>query len=494
MYFNNEYNLVKQWDILVYPGVTINGKSYERYTKEDLIKSLNEEFGNQMSTKTITIKSNGQSNTISFSKLNPTFNTEEVANDAINFMKNRDFFTKVSQIIGKKRETLELTLKYNFNLNELNKFIDKTADAIKKQPVDASIKIEDNSIKITDEINGQTLKKDELFNVLKSKIEEFNNNNIELDAIVDTTTPKITREILSKINGKLSESSIYKYQYDYDAGILYNIQLISNNLNGALIYPNEKFSFNELIGDPSNGDYRLLTKAVNGVQREDYFGISESAAVLFDAILRAGIIPNERCKGSEPVDYVTYGMEAIINYNKNDLKFTNKYQSPIYIESAVQNGILTISIYSDISELKGKTYTPLVKDITESDANSTQNTIYIDDSTLEYGKTEVIQTALPKKIVEVYLQSKDQDNEVVEKLLYKQTYNGRSQKIRKGTKVTTITNTTDQSNLTNNIDSTNSIDSTNDSINNSEINTTNVLNTNGSKVQVIPRVITRNAR
>lgn len=435
MYFNNEYNLVKKWDQLVYPGVTINGKSYAGLTKEGLVKALNEEFGDQMDTKTITIKSSGQSNAISFASLNPAFNTEEVADEAFNFMKDKGFFSKVNQIVGKNKESLSLTLKYNFDLEELKNFIGKTAEIIKTYPEDASIKIEDNSIKITDEVNGQVLKTDEIFNTLKSLIEESTYDNIEVEAIVDNIVPRVTRETLSKINGKLSSSLIYKYQYNYNLDILSNIQKVSNKLNGLLIHPGEQFSFNDVIGNPyTSSEYKLVKKTVNGKLKEDYFGLSESAAVLFDAILRAGIIPIERCRNDEPLDYVDFGLEAIIDYGNADLKFTNNFDSPIYIESDVQNGSFMINIYSDISELQGQTYTPVVEDITES-TGTTISRQTINDPTLEEGKTELIQTALPKKEVSVILRTTDQNGRIVnETELYKQRYDGRPEQIRRGTK------------------------------------------------------------
>jgi len=450
IYFNNEYKLVKKWDGLVYPGVTINGKSYTGYTKDELIKSLEEDFGNQMSTKTITIMSNGpnndrQSNAISFSQLDPKFNTDEVVDEAFSFMKDKIFFSKINQISGKNKKTLALDLKYNFNLEELRAFISKTAEAVKREPKDASILIEDNSIKITNEVNGQTLKEDELFNILKSKIEKFNDNNIEVEAVVDTIVPQITRETFSKINGKLAESSMYKYQYNYNAGILSNMQVVSDLLNKTIVYPGEQFSFNNIIGDPTlNSSLKQVTRNVNGYEKNDYFGISEVATVLYDSLLRSGIVP-ERMGPDEPVDYVDFGMEAIIKYGVKDLKFTNDYGSPIYIESAIQNGVLTISIYSNITELNGKTFSPVVKDITTP--NNTITIIYVDDPTFDYGKTEVIQTAIPAKEVEVYLQSVDKNGFVVENKLYKQTYDGRPEEIRRGKKVTV--NTTNSVNTTN---------------------------------------------
>ena len=460
LYFNNEYHLVKEWDNLVYPGVTINGKSYDSLTKDDLVASLNEDFSFQMNTKNITIKCGGQTNTIPFDSLNPTFNTDEVVNNAFSFMKDKGFFSKVNQILGKNKESLPLTLKYSFDLNKLKDFIEKTAEVMKKHPKDASIKIEANSIKITDEVNGQTLKIDELFDILKSKVEQFSYDNIEVDAVVDQDVPMITRDTLSKINGKISNATMYKYQYNYNTDILLNMQKVSNKLNGVLIYPNEEFSFNNVVGDPSM-ILKLIERTVNGELVEDYFGLSESSSILYDALLKAKIIPTERFKADEPVDYVNFGLEAVVNYGIRDLRFINEFSSPIYIESNVENGTLTINIYSDISEMQGNTYTPVVKPVVK-EADDTNKVIYYDDPTLESGKTEVIQTAIPKKEVLVVLQVVDQNQNVYEDPLYWQSYEGRSEKIRRGTKVSDeVVNSTKVNNTSNSSTETNSTTSQN---------------------------------
>jgi|GEM_PF-1698444 len=448
LYFNNEYHLVKRWDNLVYPGVTINGKSYASLTKDDLIASLNKDFSQQMNTKTITIKSGGQTNTILFASLNPKFNTDEVVNEAFNFMKDRGFFSKVNQLLGKNKESLSLKLKYNLDLEELRSFVEKTAEIMKKYPEDASIKIEANSIKIIAESNGQTFKIDELFDILKSKVEEFTYDNIEIDAIVNEDVPKITRDTFSKINGKISSAAMYKYQYNYNIDILSNIQKISNKLNGVLVYSEDEFSFNSIVGDPyTNLEYKLIEKTVNGELADDYFGISESSTVLYNALLGSGIFPTERYKADEPVDYVDFGLEAVVDYGEKDLKFINKFNSPIYIQSNVENGTLTISIYSDISEVQGKTYTPIVKEIDVT--NVTKTIINYDDPTLEYGKKVVFQTAIPKKEVMVVLQIADQVGNIDEIELYKQSYEGRPEKVRRGTKVLVEVNSTNVNSTTN---------------------------------------------
>ncbi len=455
MYFNSQYELVKKWDELVYPGVTINGRSYSSITEDDLISALEEDFGREMNSKTITIKSSiGKDNIISFDKLKPEFNIKEVADEAFNFMKNKDFFSKVNQILGKGRATLPLVLKCKFSETELEKFVEATAKDLKKDAVDASIKIEDNTIKRSDEINGQTLKNDEMLKVLKEKVEEFNYNNIEVDAIVDTILPKVTRTSLIKINGILSSSSFYKYQYNYNTNIFSNIEIVSNRLNGKLIYPGDEFSFNETIGDPafsetiegfSDGKFKLVKKMVNGIEVEDYFGISEAATVLFDSLLKAGIVPTERCKADEPIDYTMFGLEAIIKYGIADLKFKNNFESPIYIQSETENGKLAINIYSNVSELKNSIYTPVVK----SEKGQNLETIYIEDESLDAGASNVIQTGLPSQEVTVFLKIQDASGNITEKELYKQYYTGRPEKIRRGIKQSQIQIENSTSNSTN---------------------------------------------
>lgn len=127
-----------------------------------------------------------------------------------------------------------------------------------------------------------------------------------------------------------------------------NIATAASRINGIVLQPGDKFSFNKTILPRSTANgYVEAPIYVSGKHGTGIGGgICQVSSTLYSAMIDAGIPATERHTHSLPVYYVSEGRDATIAGNYYDLKFTNIFDYPILIQAVADgtNGSVTISI------------------------------------------------------------------------------------------------------------------------------------------------------
>jgi vancomycin resistance protein YoaR len=125
-----------------------------------------------------------------------------------------------------------------------------------------------------------------------------------------------------------------------------NIKLASSKLNGVILMPGERLSFNGTVG-------RRTLKAgfqVAGVYKNGKHdvgiggGICQVSTTLYNASLFANLRIRQRSNHSLPVAYVPLGRDATVDYGSLDLIIQNSYSTPIAIASHYVPGRLTFTV------------------------------------------------------------------------------------------------------------------------------------------------------
>ncbi len=179
----------------------------------------------------------------------------------------------------------------------------------------------------------------------KNNIAENNNqenifNSIQNINIIPTNeienTPKVETEISS-----------FSTPLAGDANRLENIRLSCSTVNGTTLKNGETFSFNDIIGEPTEDKgYKeadvlvetSLTKGVGG-------GNCQVSSTLYNACLAIPEIEIvERHPHKKPVAYVAEGKDASVSYGILDLKFKNNTGSTITIYMDSENNAVTARI------------------------------------------------------------------------------------------------------------------------------------------------------
>jgi vancomycin resistance protein YoaR len=250
-------------------------------------------------------------------------------------------------------------------------------DALEKQilekPVDASIDKYGNLIseKMGHRLNRKKFK-EEFYTSFFSK------GTASLEIPVETIYPKVDSELLASIRTK----RISRYVTYFNSGNKqrsHNIYLASEAINNYVVFPNETFSFNAVVGKRTvEKGYLSAPVIVKGELSEGVGGgICQVSSTLFNAVDRAGVKILERYSHSRKVPYVPPNRDATVSWYGPDFTFKNRHSQPLLIRSKVIGSQLLIVIYSsdtlniekrEVPSAPGK----LPKEVNANDKNGNQ--------------------------------------------------------------------------------------------------------------------------
>lgn len=121
-----------------------------------------------------------------------------------------------------------------------------------------------------------------------------------------------------------------------------NIRRAYELINGKVIQPGRKFSFNDIVGQRTlaNGFFPA-TEYVYGEHVEGVGGgVCQASSTIYVATVRANLRIISRRPHSLAVNYTPYGMDATVYWydsqHKIDFSFSNNTDYPIYITAAVR--------------------------------------------------------------------------------------------------------------------------------------------------------------
>jgi vancomycin resistance protein YoaR len=396
-----QYNSVKSWSNLIYPGAKIEGEDVSGKTKDQAKKIIEQKYIAVVKKK-LNITTPDRTYTLDYSKLNPKYNIDEVVNEAFLYGKNLSLFQKYKLI--KASETKEYNLKFTYDAGPVNELISNIQKDIDKDPVDASLKITGGKFIVIPDQKGIKVNKDELQKEIAAKIDGSLGADVNIKAPIDVVTAKITADKVATINSRIST-----FETDY-ASIssperANNIILATKGINGRILMPGDTFSFNNTLGQRTAAKGYQSAPVIIGNQVDSGLGggICQVSTTLYNAILRANIKSVEREHHTLPSHYVPLGLDATVDYGNLDYKFKNTLKYPLYIQGSTSDGNVTFNIYSNsslantVTELKSEVYQTIQPGVK-----------YVDDPTLPVGQTQEVQapsTGFKVKVIKTTTQN-----------------------------------------------------------------------------------------
>ena len=261
--------------------------------------------------------------------------------------------------------------------------IDEFIDLYSREPRNAEYKKVDGKYTFTDEIDGISFDKQ----VAKQIMDENKDNteSYEIPAII--TSPDVT---VNDLKNKFSVNTLSTYSSDFsssDSGRAANVSLAASKINGYILNPGERFSFNKVVGPRTAAAGFKMAHVYEGDKVVDGIGggICQVSSTLYNAVVRADLKIVYRTNHSMPVSYVPIGTDATVSYGTIDFIFENNKNTPVTIEATTYNRLLKITI-------KGTDESDGVKiDITTENLGYTQySTKEIYDDSLAPGETKVV--------------------------------------------------------------------------------------------------------
>jgi vancomycin resistance protein YoaR len=125
-----------------------------------------------------------------------------------------------------------------------------------------------------------------------------------------------------------------------------NLKVAAAKLDGVVLMPGEKFSFNEYVGErtAANG-FKEAGVYRQGRHEIDWGGgVCQVSTTLFNAVVRANMKVNTRNNHTFLVPYVPIGCDAAVAYGSYDFVFTNTLETPVALDTKYETGRLTFSV------------------------------------------------------------------------------------------------------------------------------------------------------
>lgn len=309
--------------------------------------------------------------------------------------------------------------------------LQKIHEEIYKEPQDAYV--QKNPTVVHPEVNGVD------FKISVEEAEELLKENKEEYTIpLKITKPKKT---INNLGEEAFPDLLATFSTRFD-GSNYNrntnIKLAAKKVNGTVILPGEKFSFNTIVGSRTiEAGFKEGTAYVGGKVVPDVGGgVCQVSSTIYNTALLANMQIVERSNHMFTTGYVAASRDATVYYGSLDFVFKNSRKYPIKMVASANGGVCKVSIYGIKEE---KEYEVIIQSKITSYINPT--TIYKEDPTLEEGKEIVEQTAITGCRSEGYKILKLNGKIVSQTLLSKDTYKSRNKIVRRGTKKTTTTPT-----------------------------------------------------
>jgi len=228
------------------------------------------------------------------------------------------------------------------NDKKFNEFIEKLDQQIYRNPINATI---NEQGRIVPGQVGYRLYKKEFKDKFTTYFYSKGPSKIEVPEL--DIYPKVDSELLAHI--RIQQIGQYVTYFNFNnKSRVHNISLAAKAIDNYVVFPNEVFSFNKVVGERSGAKgYKRAPIIVRGELSEGVGGgICQVSSTLFNAVDRAGLKIIERYTHSRRVPYVPAGRDATVSWYGPDFRFQNKYNQPILIRAKQYGGSMIVTLHS----------------------------------------------------------------------------------------------------------------------------------------------------
>ncbi|WP_209311266.1 VanW family protein [Streptomyces spiramenti] len=178
-------------------------------------------------------------------------------------------------------------------------------------------------------------------------------------ATVTTTEPELTRDNVGEL-GVVEQMSSFTVDFDPAPYRTTNIGRAVELINGSVVAPGERWSFNETVGERTeeNGFVEGIIILNDQYQTAQGGGVSAVATTMFNAVFFAGVKPVEYGAHSFYIERYPEGREATVAWGSLDNSFENDSDHSIYISATSDASSVTISFlgtkkYDEVESVTG---------------------------------------------------------------------------------------------------------------------------------------------
>lgn len=233
--------------------------------------------------------------------------------------------------------------------------------------------------------------------------------------------PDITEEFYSN---EMFQDTLASYSTSIPStsGWKNNLQKVCDAIDGTILKAGEEFSFNEIVGNPTESDGYKRVNIFLGKSYQEVVGggICQAASTLYYCALMSDLEILERNSHGYAVDYIQNGFDAEVYYGSMDLRFRNTTEYPIRIDASVSGSKLNISVIgTDTKEY----YVLLNYDVEETYKPQVVYTTMLESNSGGYKNGDVLTTGITGYSIRTYLlKYSNSNNRLMEETLIAESY------------------------------------------------------------------------
>ncbi len=335
-------------------GVDISGQTMEEALANEMLASIAQEMEAAFA---YTFTAGGHEHTFGAEELGITSSLYQTLSDAMKFGQLGDGATVREQKAQAQESGRDFKLGMYADETAVLEKLTALKPEIDTLPQDATLEILDDEqgegrFKYIEAVTGVDIDASAFAILLCANVNSGNYEVVEAPAIVtnpgiDVATLKANTQLIGTFTSSFDGSGLD------NADRVTNIRIMSGIVNGTIIQPGETWSINDAAGPRNDETVKTVGWAyapgiADGKYRMEVGGgVCQVSSTLYNASIRAELTIVDRRAHSWPSSYIPKGMDATISTGGPDLKMSNPFDMPVYIETVLdeEEKELTVNVY-----------------------------------------------------------------------------------------------------------------------------------------------------
>lgn len=325
-------------------GLSLEGQSLAGLTSEEAKKKA-DDYAATMAGQTVTLNLKGVPLSTTADKLGFQWNNKSQVEEAICQYEDSNLLKRYMMAVDLEEAPMEIRIETSLEKSAIDSFVLKVCSGTEEESRDAVIIRENGEFHITPELAGMQVNLEATSLALSEAAKAGLKEAVIADAVVEESLPRITAADLATIQDVLGTFST-DFSSSGSARST-NLSVGAGKINGHVLMPGETLSGYECLQPftAANG-YRAAAAYENGQVVDSIGGgVCQIATTLYNAALLAELTITQRQNHSMCVGYVKPSQDAAIAGTYKDIKVTNPYETPIYVEGYTKGRTLVFTIY-----------------------------------------------------------------------------------------------------------------------------------------------------
>ena len=325
-------------------GLWVEGQSLAGLTTEEAVKETEDRIA-VMAGQTITLEINERVLTATAEELGFYWGNPQDVRQAVSRYEDGNLVRRYMMAADLAAEPLEIPLKTALQEEVICAFVEENCAGMDADAQDAGIVRVNGAFQITPEVMGIRVNVEATAQAVREAADKGLEEAVFARGVVEETQPRITAADLETIQDVLgSFSTAFSSRGSARAT---HLSVGAAKINGRVLMPGETLSGYECLQPFTEANGYQSAAAYENGQVVDSIGggVCQIATTLYNAALLAELEITQRQNHSMSVGYVKPSQDAAIAGTYKDIKITNPYETPVYVEGYTKGRTLAFAIY-----------------------------------------------------------------------------------------------------------------------------------------------------